>query len=89
MNTFTWIVVCLFAGWLTSRIMINQGIGIRFGSFIGIAGALVAGLLAAYLLNIANAARGINLSSILVSFLGAGLAIWALRLIVPRFRQAH
>ena len=86
MNTFLWILVCLFAGWLTSRVLKDRGWGVRFGSSIGIAGAVVGGILAFYLLNIAKAVNGINLTSILVAFIGAVLTIVLLRQIAPRVR---
>ena len=86
MNTILWIVVCLLAGWLTTRILRDRGVGVKFGSLFGIAGAVVAGVLAAYLLNIAKAVNGINLTSILVAFLGAVLTIFILRAAIPRIR---
>jgi uncharacterized membrane protein YeaQ/YmgE (transglycosylase-associated protein family) len=88
MNTFLWIVVCLFAGWLTCRVLRDRGLGVRFGSWFGIAGAVVAGGLA-YLLNVTNAVKGINLTSILVAFLGAVLTVFILRAIVPSVRWVN
>jgi len=86
MNTFLWILVCLFAGWLTTRVLRDRGLGIKFGSWLGIAGAVLAGLIAAYLLNISKATHGINLTSILVAFIGAVLTVFILRAAVPRIR---
>lgn len=86
MNTFLWILVCLFAGWLTCRVLRDRGFGVRFGSWLGIAGALLGGLIAAFLLNIAKAINGINLTSILVAFLGAIITVFALRIFLPRVR---
>ena len=88
MNTILWILVCLFAGWLTTRLLRNRGLGIQFGSVLGIAGAMVAGFLA-YLLNISNAMKGINLTSILVAFIGAVLTVFILRTFVPRLRWVN
>jgi len=85
MDTFLWILVCLFAGWLTTRLLRERGFGIRFGSWLGIAGAVLAGLLA-YVMNIARAINGINLTSILVAFLGAILTVFILRTVVPSLR---
>jgi len=89
MSTFLWIIVCLFAGWLTTRVLRDRGLGVRFGSLIGIAGAVIAGLLTAYLLNISKAINGINLTSILVAFLGAVLTVFILRTIMPRVRWVN
>ena len=86
MNTILWILVCLFAGWLTTRVLRDRGLGVRFGSWIGIAGAVFGGLIAAFLLNIAKAIHGINWVSILVAFIGALVTVFALRIIVPRMR---
>jgi len=86
MNTFLWILVCLFAGWLTTRILRDRGFGVRFGSWLGIAGAVLGGLIAAFILNISKAINGINLTSILVAFLGAIFAVFALRIVLPRLR---
>jgi len=89
MSTFLWILVCLFVGWLTTRILRGRGLGVRFGSWLGIAGALLGGLIAAFLLNIAKAINGINLTSILVAFLGAILTVFALRIITPSVRWVN
>jgi uncharacterized membrane protein YeaQ/YmgE (transglycosylase-associated protein family) len=89
MNTFLWILVCLFAGWLTCRVLRDRGLGVRFGSWLGIAGAVIAGLLATYLLNIAKAIKGINLTSIIVAFLGAIITVFALRIFLPRLRWVN
>jgi uncharacterized membrane protein YeaQ/YmgE (transglycosylase-associated protein family) len=89
MNTVLWILVCLFAGWLTCRVLRDRGFGVRFGSWFGIGGAVLAGLIAAFLLNVANAIKGINLISILVSFLGAIITVYAIRIFIPRFRWVN
>jgi len=89
MNTVLWILVCLFAGWLTCRVLRDRGFGVRFGSWLGIGGAVLAGLIAAFLLNVANAVKGINLTSILVSFLGAIITVYAIRIFIPRLRWVN
>jgi uncharacterized membrane protein YeaQ/YmgE (transglycosylase-associated protein family) len=89
MNTFLWILVCLFAGWLTCRVLRDRGLGVRFGSWIGIGGAVLGGLIATFLLNIAKAIKGINLISILVAFIGAFFTVFALRILLPRVRWVN
>jgi uncharacterized membrane protein YeaQ/YmgE (transglycosylase-associated protein family) len=81
-NTILWILVCLFAGWLTTRLLRDRGLGVKFGSLLGIAGAMVAGFLA-YLM------KGINLTSILVALIGAVLTVFILRTFVPRLRWVN
>jgi len=89
MSYILWILVCVFAGWLTCRVLRDRGFGVRFGSWLGIAGALLGGLIAAFLLNISKAINGINLTSILVAFLSAILTVFALRIVLPRLRYVQ
>jgi uncharacterized membrane protein YeaQ/YmgE (transglycosylase-associated protein family) len=89
MNTVLWIFVCLFTGWLTCRVLRDRGLGVRFGSWLGIAGAVLAGLIAAYLLRIGKATNGINLTSILVAFIGAISTVFAIRIFFPRIRWVN
>ncbi len=53
---------------------------------MGIVGALIGGFLAGTLLGIPNAVNGVNLSSIIVAFLGAVVLIAILRMISGRKR---
>ena len=53
---------------------------------VGIVGALIGGFLAATFLNMPNAVNGINITSILVAFVGAVILLAILRLVSGRRR---
>jgi uncharacterized membrane protein YeaQ/YmgE (transglycosylase-associated protein family) len=55
---------------------------------VGIVGAVIGGFLAANLLNMPDAVNGINVTSILVAFVGAVILIALLRLVTGRRRLA-
>jgi len=67
------LVVLLVAGWLAGQFMRGGGYGIVGDIVLGIVGAIVGGFLASNLLNLD--VTGINLTSILIAFLGACLVI--------------
>ena len=79
-----WIVVGLIAGWLASQVMRGGGYGLIGDIIVGIVGALIGGFLAANLLNMPNAVNGINLTSILVAFVGAVILLAILRVVSGR-----
>ncbi len=66
--------------------MRGGGYGLIGDIIVGIVGALIGGFLAATLLNIPDAVNGINLTSILVAFIGAVILIALLRLVSGRRR---
>ena len=84
MGILAWIVVGLVAGWLAGLVMRGGGFGIVGDVVIGILGGLVGGFLAASLLGIPDAVNGINLGSILISFIGAVLLVIVIRAIPGR-----
>ena len=86
MGLLSWLVVGLIAGWLASLVMKGGGSGLIGDIVVGIVGALIGGFLAGTLLGIPNAVNGINLSSIIVAFLGAVVLIAILRMISGRKR---
>jgi uncharacterized membrane protein YeaQ/YmgE (transglycosylase-associated protein family) len=71
---------------LASQVMRGGGYGLIGDIIVGIVGALIGGFLAATLLNIPDAVNGINLTSILVAFIGAVILIALLRLVSGRRR---
>ena len=71
MGILAWLVVGLIAGWLASQVMRGGGYGLIGDIIVGIVGALIGGFLAATLLKMPNAVNGINITSILVAFIGA------------------
>jgi uncharacterized membrane protein YeaQ/YmgE (transglycosylase-associated protein family) len=88
MGILAWIVVGLIAGWLASMVMRGGGYGLIGDIIVGIVGALIGGFLAANLLNMPGAVNGINVTSILVAFVGALILIAILRMVSGRRRLA-
>jgi uncharacterized membrane protein YeaQ/YmgE (transglycosylase-associated protein family) len=86
MGVLSWIVVGLIAGWLASKVMRGGGSGLIGDIIVGIVGALIGGFLAATFLNMPNAVNGINITSILVAFVGAVILLAILRLVSGRRR---
>jgi len=86
MGILSWLVVGLIAGFLASQVMRGGGYGLVGDIIVGIVGALIGGFLAATLLNIPDAVTGINLTSILVAFVGAVILIALLRMVSGRRR---
>lgn len=84
MSLLSWIVVGLIAGWLAGKVMKGSGFGLGGDIIIGVVGALVGGWLADALLGINNALTGFNLTTILVSFAGAVIVLYVLRLLRKR-----
>ncbi|MBK6429286.1 GlsB/YeaQ/YmgE family stress response membrane protein [Candidatus Amarolinea dominans] len=86
MGILAWIVVGLIAGWLASRVMKGRGSGLVGDLVLGVVGALLGGLLASTLLKMPDAVNGINVTSILVAFIGAMIVIAILRAFSGRRR---
>ena len=86
MGILAWIVVGLIAGWLASQVMRGGSYGVIGDIILGVVGALIGGFLAANLLNIPDAVNGINVTSILVAFVGAVILIAILRMVSGRRR---
>ncbi len=86
MGILAWIVVGLIAGWLASQVMRGGGYGLVGDIIVGVVGALIGGFLASTLLNMPNAVNGINVTSILVAFVGAVILIAILRAVSGRRR---
>lgn len=84
MGILSWIVVGLISGWLAGSIVRGRGFGVIGDIIMGILGALIGGFIASAVFNIPDAVNGINLTSILVSFLGAVILIVVVRLIPGR-----
>ena len=85
-SILTWIVVGLIAGWLASQVMRGGSYGVIGDIILGVVGALIGGFLAANLLNMPDAVNGINVTSILVAFVGAVILIAILRMMSGRRR---
>ncbi len=83
MGILSWIIVGLIAGWLAGLVMKTR-FGVIGNIIVGIIGGLLGGWLAGVLFKTANAVSGINLTTILVSFLGAVVLIFLVRLVTGR-----
>lgn len=84
MGLLAWLIVGLIAGWLAGMVMKGGGYGVVGDIILGIIGALVGGFLAATLFNIPDAVNGINVTSIIVAFVGAVIAIAIVRALPGR-----
>lgn len=80
MNIISWLVVGLIAGWLAGQIMRGGGYGLLGDIVVGVVGALLGGFLAAIIFG-GDYLSGINLSTILVAFLGSIVFIAILRML--------
>jgi uncharacterized membrane protein YeaQ/YmgE (transglycosylase-associated protein family) len=80
MGLLAWLVVGLIAGFLASQVMRGGGYGLIGDIIIGVVGAVIGGFLAATLLKMPNAVNGINVTSIIVAFVGAVILLAILRL---------
>jgi uncharacterized membrane protein YeaQ/YmgE (transglycosylase-associated protein family) len=79
MGILSWIIVGLIAGWLAGLVVRGGGYGVLGDIILGIVGALVGGFVASALFNVPNPVSGINITTIIVSFIGAVLVIWLIR----------
>ena len=86
MGILAWLVVGLIAGWLASLVMRGGGYGLIGDIIVGVVGALIGGFLAATFLKMPNAVNGINITSILVAFIGAVILLAILRMVSGRRR---
>jgi uncharacterized membrane protein YeaQ/YmgE (transglycosylase-associated protein family) len=83
MSILAWIIVGLIAGWLTGLVMKGSGYGVVVDIILGIVGALVGGFLAGVLFNV-DTTTGINLTTIVVAFLGAVIVVALVRALPGR-----
>jgi uncharacterized membrane protein YeaQ/YmgE (transglycosylase-associated protein family) len=86
MGILSWIVVGAIAGWLSGQVMKGRGFGLLGDIIVGIAGGLFGGWLASTLFKMSDAVNGINLTSILIAFLGAIVLIAIARMFQGRGR---
>lgn len=88
MDIVTWLVVGFIAGWLASLVVRGGGYGPVGDIIVGMVGAVIGGFLAGALLNFPNTVNGINITSVIVAFVGAVILIVILRSISGR-RLTH
>ncbi|MBP7601928.1 MAG: GlsB/YeaQ/YmgE family stress response membrane protein [Thermoflexales bacterium] len=80
MGLFATLILGGIAGWLTGMIMKGGGYGLIGDIVLGIIGGIVGGFLGGLIFGV-DMVNGINLTSLLVSILGAVLVVWLSRLI--------
>jgi Transglycosylase associated protein. len=80
MGILSWIIVGLIAGWLAGLVVRGSGFGVIWDIVLGIVGAIVGGFIAGALFNIPNPVSGFNLTTIVVSIIGAVIVVWISRL---------
>jgi uncharacterized membrane protein YeaQ/YmgE (transglycosylase-associated protein family) len=81
MGILSWIIVGIIAGWLAGLVMRGSGYGVIGDMVLGIVGALVGGFLAGALFNIPDPISGLDLTTLIVAFLGAVIVVALVRLI--------
>lgn len=79
MGILAWLVVGLIAGWLASLVMKGGDSGILGDIILGIVGALVGGFLALSIFGVVDPISGINITTVIVAFLGAVFVIAIVR----------
>lgn len=84
MGLLAWIVVGLIAGWLAGLVMKGSGYGILGDIILGIIGALVGGFLASAVFGVPDPVSGINLTTLIVAFLGAVVVVAIVRALSGR-----
>ena len=89
MGLLSWIVVGAIAGWLAGQVMKGRGFGLLGDIIVGVAGGLVGGWLSGELFHLPDVVNGINLTSILVAFLGAVVVIAISRFFQDRGGLLH
>jgi uncharacterized membrane protein YeaQ/YmgE (transglycosylase-associated protein family) len=79
MGILAWIVVGLVAGWLADMVM-GGGRRLSIGDLVlGVIGALVGGFLASALFNVADPLSGINITTLIIAFIGAVIVVAIVR----------
>lgn len=81
MGILSWIIVGLVAGWLAGELMRGSGFGLLGNMIVGIIGGLLGGFLATALFNVADPLSGINITTIIVAFLGSVVLLGLLGLL--------
>jgi uncharacterized membrane protein YeaQ/YmgE (transglycosylase-associated protein family) len=85
MNILAWIVIGIIAGWLAGQVMKGSGFGLVGDLIVGVVGALLGGFLAGVLFG-GDFVTGINLTTLIVAFVGACILLFIMRAIPGRGR---
>jgi uncharacterized membrane protein YeaQ/YmgE (transglycosylase-associated protein family) len=83
MGFFASIVIGVIAGWLTGKLMKGGGYGLVGDLILGLIGAIVGGWLSSILLGV-DLTSGFNLTTLVVSVIGAVVVVAIYRLVTRR-----
>jgi uncharacterized membrane protein YeaQ/YmgE (transglycosylase-associated protein family) len=83
MGFFASIVIGVIAGWLTGKLMKGGGYGLWGDLILGLVGSIVGGWLSSVLLGV-DLTSGFNLTTLLVSVIGAVVVVAIYRLVTRR-----
>jgi uncharacterized membrane protein YeaQ/YmgE (transglycosylase-associated protein family) len=83
MGFFVSIVIGVIAGWLTGKLMKGGGYGFWGDLGLGLAGSIVGGWLSSILLGV-DLSSGFNLTTLVVSVIGAVVVVAIYRLVTRR-----
>ncbi len=82
LNIVAWLIVGAIAGWLASIVMkTNSQQGLITDIIVGVVGGLIGGFVLSLLPGVETQVTGLNLTSILVAFIGAVILLGLLRLV--------
>ncbi len=84
MGLLSWIIVGLIAGWLAGLVVRGGGFGVLGDIILGVVGALIGGFIASALFNVPDPISGINITTLIIAFIGAVIVIWLLRALSGR-----
>jgi uncharacterized membrane protein YeaQ/YmgE (transglycosylase-associated protein family) len=85
-HIITWLVIGLIAGALAGRVVAGGGFGCLADTAVGLAGAVLGGLILSLLSPNRSVDTGGIIGDIVVAFIGAALLLAVLRLIAPKRR---
>lgn len=74
MSIIAWLILGLIAGWIASKIVNKSGEGFFVDVALGIAGAIIGGILSYAVLGMR--VTGLNISSVIISVIGAIIVLW-------------
>jgi len=91
MNIIAWLILGAIAGYLAGFLVKgDEGYGVIGHIVLGIVGALVGGFLASLLFNVSDPIQGaLDISTIVVSVLGAIIAVVVFNLVTGRSRTGR
>ena len=91
MNIIAWLILGAIAGYLAGFLVKgDEGYGVIGHVVLGIVGALVGGFLASLLFNVSDPIQGaLDISTIVVSVIGAIIAVVAFNLVTGRTRTGR